>query len=35
LNGCEDGMIDIVLGSVTAAGLFGYLMLALLRPGRF
>jgi K+-transporting ATPase KdpF subunit len=31
----RQAMFDIILGLATAAGVFGYLILALLRPGRF
>jgi K+-transporting ATPase KdpF subunit len=35
-NGCEGGtMFDLILGLTVAAGLFVYLVAALLRPDRF
>lgn len=35
LSGCESGMFDIILGLAVSAGIFGFLLLALIRPGRF
>ncbi|MGO4853037.1 hypothetical protein [Phaeovulum sp. W22_SRMD_FR3] len=34
-TGCEGQMFDIILGLAVAAGMFGFLILALARPGRF
>ncbi|WP_206363652.1 K(+)-transporting ATPase subunit F [Sinirhodobacter huangdaonensis] len=34
-TGCEGGMFDIILGLAVATGVFGFLILALLRPDRF